>query len=132
MTDEQRYQVALDRILTGCRSMKVAEIWSIANEALFPEPQTETVEVVNYAINLNGWVLRETFSARNSAEQFIAEHGGEIIELRGSYERPIKPKVKRREQVRVMDVPDMPVEWVTIDLGRPWINGSKIFHEWEE
>jgi len=63
-----------------------------------PEPpQTETVEVKRYLH------LHDDGSTRYITDnQNIGISSDIIVELTGSYQKPIKPKVKRREEVEII------------------------------
>jgi hypothetical protein len=97
-------------------------------ELVNPKPQTETKEVTAWASvdSTNGrvWSIgtKERMEIMTSPD---STNLIKIVELTGTYEMPVKPKVKRREEI--------PITCVSITRTDLPTNGNcKFYAEWEE
>lgn len=74
----------------------IGDDWQLVN----PKPQTETVEVKRWAkLDKNGNYHGGTFDKAQAERWSDSSKNSFIVELTGTYEKPVKPKVKHREQV---------------------------------
>ena len=89
--------------------------WQLVN----PKPQTETVTVKRWAEMYPDGTMRRYFPSQPDSDYY--DPSNIIVELTGTYEAPVKPKTKRREERgHGMPRPDH----VPMD--------AKMFYEWEE
>ncbi len=86
-------------------------------------PKTETVTVERWAVMAPSGYCEDTFACFDTAQMCLENiFGGAIIKLTGSYEVPVKPKVKHREAFLHCDFS------TNINDYPP---GAKFFAEWE-
>lgn len=123
-----RYEEALTEILKICENAATGGkrwyVHTIAKEALQPpEPEVETVEVVRWMCKHCGRIIESMVGVSGCCTESIV--------LKGSYTRPVKPKVKRREKVRLTD--SLIATFIGADNpGVKFPRGCSLYAEWEE
>jgi hypothetical protein len=101
--------------------------WQLIN----PTPQTETVEVKAFGVYREDGYCNGKFDTMKEAESAgnSFNYPRQIVELTGTYLRSVKPKVKRREEIQLIDGR---YQLMNSREYRSVIPGSKFFREWEE
>lgn len=98
----------------------LADDWQLVN----PRPLTETKEVKRWLHVQNGLEIGHTDNQTVAQEwNDNPNYGYAVVELIGTYEAPVKPKVKRREELPRGNWPLVYSEMS---------EDTRIFAEWEE
>lgn len=105
-------------------------IWQLVN----PIPLIETVEVKQYAAvdkhNAVHCIQPQQERIVSYIEQMKAEQCLALVELTGTYQRKVKPKLKRREEINIPYGQEW--QWLNPNLVESTPKGVKFFAEWEE
>jgi hypothetical protein len=92
-------------------------------ELIDPVPQHEEVEVVRWTCISQTGQCYGQYLSQDEAMTKIASVHDQIIKLTGNYQRPINPKVKRREEINIE-----PIHRIFGDIPKY----AKLYAEWEE
>ncbi len=120
-----------DRMNLGVVNNVLSDDWKLVGV----KPQTETVEIIVWRVYSPSGTW-QTANTLETAEKLASGRAGmRIVELRGVDIVPVKPKVKRREEITVTEwywpkTLKHPVAKETENDGTPV--DAKCFMEWEE
>jgi hypothetical protein len=122
--NELKFKTTANRMFAGCIDGLLQNDWQLVN----PKPVMETVEVKRWAkvSNKTGSII--CFGEEDNKPQTADFGNYTIFKLTGTYQRPVKEKVKRREEIKLSDS----AEWHIKDADAGFGRHGKFFYEWEE